>query len=461
MQLRASQLAGYAAGDAAYNLVFSMVSMFLLLYYTDVAGIPAAAAGTIFLVVRIWDAIGDPIAGWLVDRTSSRWGKFRPWLLFGCLPLLLLSVATFNVPDWGPVGKLVYASVTYAALAMAFSLVNIPYGSLAAAMTQEPIERAKLATARTMGAGATMLVLALVVAPQINNSEDLQGSLLTTTLTFVLVGAGLYLFTFFTARENVPRGVEHVSLKHSLRTLKQNRPLILLCLSSVFFLTAMFSLNTIGIYYARDVLGNANLYIVITLAKLGPLVMLTPAVPAIVRRFGKKNGYLAGCLAMIIGAAGVLFAPVSPPAVAIVFFLVIGVGLTIVNVLMWSLEADTVEYGEWKTGARTEGATYAAFSFTRKVGQALGGAVAAYTIGLAGYVGGAEVQSTSAIWGIRAAAGLIPIVCAGVAVAIMVMYPLTEQKFREITGEMARRGADPPSGAPTAAEPGSQHTAPN
>lgn len=441
MKLRTSQLLGYAAGDAGNNLAFSMASMFLLLYYTDVAGIPAAAAGTLFLVVRIWDGIADLIAGQLVDRTSSRWGKFRPWLLFGSLPLLLLSVATFWVPDWDVTGKLIYAYVTYAAVGTVYSLVNIPYGSLAAAMTQEPVERSKLASARSMGSAATVLMLSFVVAPQIKNGDNLQRSLLLTTLAFVVVGTALYVFAFFTAKETVQRDVEHVSLKHSLLTLKRNRPLIMLCVSSLFFLTAMYSLQTIGVYYARDVLGDPNYYIYITAAQVGLMFLLAPIVPRIVRTFGKKSGYVGGGLVMIVGAIGVLFAPGSAPYVALGFFLLIGVGLAVVNTLMWSLEADTVEYGEWKTGARTEGATYAVFSFVRKVGQAVGSAAAAYTIALTGYVGGAEVQSASALWGIRAAAGLVPTVCAIVAIAIMAAYPLTERRFRELTADVAQRRA--------------------
>lgn len=442
MKLRVSQLLGYAAGDSANNLAFSMASMFLLLYYTDVAGIPPAAAGTIFLVVRVWDGIADLVAGRLVDRTSSRWGKFRPWLLFGSIPLLLLSVLTFSVPDWGLTGKLVYAYVTYAAVGTAYSLVNIPYGSLAAAMTQDPVERSKLASARSMGSAATILLLSFLVSPQIKNSENLQQSLLTTTLLFVVIGGALYLFTFFTAREAVQRDIQKVGLKDSLVTLKRNRPLILLCASSLAFLTAMFSLQTIGVYYARDVLGNSHFYIFITVAQMGLMFLLAPLAPFIVRRFGKKPGFIGAGVVMIIGSLGVMFAPASVPWVALGFFVLIGVGLGLVNTLMWSLEADTVEYGEWTTGARMEGATYAVFSFVRKLGQAFGGAAAAYTIGLAGYVGGAAAQSESAVWGIRAAAGVVPAGCVLIAIAIMLAYPLTEKRFREITAQVAQRRAE-------------------
>lgn len=449
MKLRISQLFGYAAGDAGNNLAFSMASMFLLLYYTDVAGIPAAAAGTIFLVVRIWDGAADLVAGRLVDKTSSRWGKFRPWLLFGSIPLLLLSVATFAVPDWGLTGKLIYAYVTYAAVGTAYSLVNIPYGSLAAAMTQDPVERSKLASARSMGAAATILLLSFAVSPQIRGSANLQQSLLVTTLVFVVVGGGLYLFTFFTARETVQRDVQQVGLKESLATLRKNRPLILLCVSSLFFLTAMFSLQTIGVYYARDVLGNANYYIAITAAQMVLMFLLAPLAPSIVRRFGKKAGYIGASAVMMAGSTGAMFVPASVPYVAIGCFVLIGVGLGLVNTLMWSLEADTVEYGEWRTGVRAEGATYAVFSFVRKLGQAFGGAAAAYTIGLAGYVGGAAVQSESALWGIRAAAGIVPAGCVAIAIGIMMVYPLTEKRFREITAEVAQRRAERDTASPT------------
>lgn len=442
MKLPTTQLLGYAAGDSANNLVFSMASMFLLVYYTDVAGIPATAAGTIFLVVRIWDGVADLIAGRLVDRTSTRWGKFRPWLLFGSAPLLLLSAAVFWMPDWGPGGKLFYAYMTYAALVMAYSLVNIPYGAMAAVMTQDPGERTKLAAARSMGATATGMMLSFVVAPQMNDAENLQRSLTTTVLVFAVLGFGLYVFNFLTARENVERDVEHVSLKESLNTLRRNRPLVVLCLSSLLFLTALYSVQTIGVYYARDVLGNASYMIAITLATAGTMFLVAPLAPKIVRTFGKKHGYIYGGLTVCVGSIGVMFTPASLPVLALAFFVVMGFGKGLVNTLMWSLEADTVEYGEWKTGTRTEGTTYAVFSFTRNLGQAAGSATAAYTIGLAGYVAGANAQSPSAEWGIRAAAGLIPAALVLAAIALIAAYPLTEKTFRELTSEVARRRAE-------------------
>ena len=154
---------GYGAGDFAFNLAFSLSTAFLLYYYTDVAGISAAAVGTMFLVVRLWDAFADLLAGRLVDRTMTRWGKFRPFIMFGAVLLLFMSFLTFRVPASFDEGmKLVYAYATYAILGLLYSLVNIPYGSLASAVTQSVRERAKLVAARAFGAGVGGVVLFIV-----------------------------------------------------------------------------------------------------------------------------------------------------------------------------------------------------------------------------------------------------------------------------------------------------------
>lgn len=441
-KLRFRTYLGYAAGDAGNNLAFSMTSMFLLLYYTDVVGISAAAAGTLFLVVRVWDAFADIWAGRQVDKTMTRWGKFRPFFLFGSLPLLLLSVATFTVPGGlGGTGKLIYAYATYALLGLAYSLVNIPYGSLASAMTQEPVERARLASFRSMGTAATIIALAFIVAPQIKNSDNLQQSLTLTTLLFVVIGFGLYMLLFSTSKERVARDVAHVTLKQSLGTLKGNRPLLMLCLSALSFLVGMFTLQTVQAYYARDVLGDANYFIILTVVSTGVMFVVAGFIPRIVRAVGKKPAYISASIIAIVAALGIALTPSSRPGLAIAFFGLYGVGMAAVNTLMWALEADTVEYGEWRTGVRTEGTTYAVFSFTRKVGQAVGGAAAAYGLGFVGYIAQQEVQSEATQDGIRFIAGFVPAAFILVGVLIMIFYPLTETRFRTMVAEVAARRA--------------------
>src|SRR3954469_20715294 len=328
-KLGPAQYLGYASGDAANNLAFSMSSLFLLLYYTDVADISAAAVGTMFLVVRFWDAMTDLFAGRLVDRAQTRWGKFRPFILFGALPLLLMSVAVFSIPTGlhGTSGALVWAYVTYAALGLLYSLVNIPYGSLAAAMTQVPTERARLATWRVFGSNLTILMLAFVVAPQIKGSDNLQRSLTITTGAFVLVGAILYLITFLTAKEQVQRDVPSVSLRQSFSTLRTNRPLIMLCVSSLLFLTGMIAAQTVGAFYARDVLGNATYFIYITLVQTVGTFLVAAFIPQIVRTLGKKTGYLTLGLVAVVAGVGIALAPASVPVIPLFFFFLLGIGV--------------------------------------------------------------------------------------------------------------------------------------
>ncbi|HET6531446.1 MAG TPA: glucuronide transporter [Actinoplanes sp.] len=439
------QYLGYAAGDAANNLAFSMSSFFLLIYYTDVVGISAAAAGTLFLVIRVWDGFADIFAGRVVDRTMTRWGKFRPFFLFAGPPVLLLSVATFTLPGLveGDGAKLLVAYLTYGLLGLAYSLVNIPYGSLAAAMTQHPGERAKLASFRMIGTAVTTIMLAFVVSPQIQrfrgDPDGFQRSLLITTSIFVVVGVVLYLFLFITARETVQRDVGHVSAKQSFTTLKGNKPLIMLCVASLAFLTAMFSLQTVQVYYARDVLGDANLLTLLTVLSVGSIFIVAPLVPRLVRAIGKKRAFLSFAALGVLAGIGISLSPPSTPWVSMVFFGLMGVCTAGVNTLMWALEADTVEYGEWKTGVRTEGITYALFSFTRKLGQAVGGAVAAYAIALGGYVGGAAIQDENALDAIRYASGFIPVVFILLGMLIFFRYPLTEQTFATMVAETQAR----------------------
>lgn len=439
VKLGPRQYLGYAAGDAANNLAFSMSSMFLLLYYTDVVGIAAATVGTLFLVIRVWDAFADIFAGRMVDRTSTRWGKFRPYLLFVPLPLLLLNVAVFTVPDLSETAKVVYAFVSYGLFGLAYSLVNIPYGSLATAMTQDSAERSKLASGRVVGANLAILVLAVVVSPQIEGADDLQGALTAITLGLVVVGTALFLATFFTAREQVDRPAQTFTVRETARALKENRAMVVLCLGAVTFLTGWFSLQTVTIYYARDVLGNASYYAVLVVVQTLTTFVAAAFIPRLVRAIGKKGGYqLLGVIA-IVGALGLTFAPASTPAFAIALFAVLGVGLGGVNTLMFALASDTVDYGEWKSGVRTEGANYSIFSFMRKVGQAVGAALAAFAIGIGGYVAGQSAQPDSAVDAIKIASGVIPAAFLLLSVAIMAAYPLTEERFRQIVAEIAAR----------------------
>ncbi len=436
---------GYGLGDVANNFAFAMGALFLLNYYTDVAGISAAAAGTMLAVVRIYDAVMDVVAGRVIDRTSTRWGRFRPFLLWGAIPLMLLSVAVFAVPgSWSATEKLIYAYVTYALLGTAYYFVNIPYGSLATVMTQQPRERARIGASRTIMASMTFVFLALVLGPVVRklSGAELQAQLTQFTLILATAGLVLYFICFKSTREVVKRDVESPALKDSVGTLFTNRPLMMLCVVALCVLIGYFALTASAMYYARYVLGDAKLFVtmIVIIALIGTLIA-APLVPMLVGRFGKKNAFLLG---LGLGAAGFtsLFLTSAATIGMVYFSLGLGaVGVMMSMTVMWALEADTVEYGEWKTGIRIEGLTYSFFSFTRKCGQALGGSIPAFLLAGSGYIPNASTQSESALQSIQQGIALVPAIAFALAFILMLFYPLTDKRHAELVKEIQDRRA--------------------
>jgi glucuronide carrier protein len=453
---------GYGAGDFGFNLAFSLSTSFLLYYYTDVAGISAAAIGTMFLVVRLWDAFADLLAGRLVDRTMTRWGKFRPFIMFGAVPLLFMSFLVFHVPTSFDAGlKLIYAYATYAVLGLIYSLVNIPYGSLASAVTQSVHERAKLVAARAFGAGIGGVILTFVVGNYISDlrgqkalikgPEDLvayqaavQGVFTKVTLAFIVIGTAAFLFTAWACRERVLRTQPTISIKETFATVRSNKPLAYLCGSSFFYLIGVFAVGGTTAFYAQYVLGNIGLVGIITLVNTGITLLITPFIPKIIDWFGKKRVFQYCGLFTIVGGVGLFFAPANMFWLVLLTLAVKGIGASLINTVMFGLEADTVEYGEWQTGRRSEGATYALFSFTRKVTQSIGGAVGAWALAIGGYIAASAatpspVQPESAIIAIKATIGLLPAACALIAMLIFIKYPLTDTRFQQIRDETESR----------------------
>ncbi len=448
---------GYGSGDAANNLAFTLGTTFLLLYYTNVVRLSAAAIGTMFLIVRLWDAFTDLYAGRVIDRTMTRWGKFRPFLLFGSVPVLVMSMLTFAVPaGWNGGAQLLYAYITYAVLGLAYSMVNIPYGSLATVMTQVSRERAKLAMSRTIGAGLAGLLLTFIISPRIQHitadksltagerAHQLQSVFFQTTLFFILLGFALYFLTFRYCQESVVRTEPRISIRDTLKTVRTNKPLGILCASSFFYLIGAFAVGGSTAYYAIYVLGNATYVIWITLATFLIQLLIAPIVPSLVVRFGKRNLYQYCGLFTVIGGVALFFVPGNHIALALFCIAVKGLGVSLINTLMFALEAETVDYAEWKTGHRSEGASYAIFSFTRKITQSIGGALGAFALALGGYVtklAAGQVQPDSALTAIKASIGLVPAVAAVLGMLCFIAYPLTEKRFAAIVAETEARKA--------------------
>lgn len=446
--LRWSSVIGYGLGDMANNFAFAMGVMFLLNYYTDVAGIPAAAAGTMLAVVRVYDAVMDMVAGRVIDRTRTRWGRFRPFLLWGAVPLMLLSVTVFSVPaGWSCGAKLVYAYLTYALLGTVYSFVNIPYGALAGVMTQEPRERARLGASRTLFAIGTGCFLAMVLSPIVRSLSGvaLQQRLTQFTLLLALVGVVLYFVCFKTSREIVEHSVVPPKLGESLATICANRPLLILCASALCILAGIFSANAAMIYYARYVLGDpGKFFLIIMTTTIAGALVGTLLAPRLVGGFGKKRVFLLGSLVAMFAYFVLFLIPAPDFALVLVLLGVASVGKILLGTVMCALEADTVEYGEWCSGVRIEGLTYSFFSFTRKCGQAIGGSLPAFLLATSNYIPNAQSQTAAAQLAIRQGTMLVPAVAFAAALLLMAFYPLTDQRFTQILQEIrARRDVSP------------------
>lgn len=433
---------GYAAGDVANNLTFSMISAFLLLYYTDVAGITAATAGTLFLAVRVWGGVTDLVAGATVDRTRTRWGRFRPYLAFGSVPLIASLVAVFTVPQALPLtGRIIWAYASYALFSLLYSFVNVPYGSLAASVTYLPRVRTRLSAARSLGAASTVLLVAVLVSPQVAHSADLQRSLTLTTIGFGVAGIVLYLFCFATAAEAAtpPPRPSRLSARGLVRALTGNLPLVLLCLQQVIVLAAMFSMGAVALYFARDVLGDATLFAWLTLAQTIGMIFAAVVVPRSVAQLGAKTVYTSSLAVAVIGCVGLVVVPAGWTSLAVVLFGLVGVGVGVVNTLVWSMQADTVDYGQWRLGQRTEGTNYSLVSFSRKLGQGIGGGVAGWILAAGNYIGVAGPVTPQAGQAIRMALAGFPALAFAVALVAMLRYPLTEGRHEAIISDLRRR----------------------
>ncbi|WP_193636325.1 glycoside-pentoside-hexuronide (GPH):cation symporter [Brachybacterium subflavum] len=439
----------YGAGDAGCNTAFAFAGNFLPLYFITVLGLPASVVATISLVVLIWDAFADVIAGRIVDSTMTRWGKFRPFILFGSLPLMIMTVLLFTIPHMGSQGlTAVVAAVIYAVWGFVYSMVNIPYGSLAPAITQVAEDRGKLGAARTYGGQIITLLLVLVISPQINqhqgDADALQHSITVSALGFLVLGMALFMITFFGVRERVFRETPKLTVRQSLRVIRTNRPLAFLCASSVIFLGGMYGMQAVAAFFTSFVLGDATLFIWLTLAGVVANLVAAPFAPKIIASIGKRRGYLVGCAAFVVG--GIIMLVLGHVlAFALIGYFLINLGVGLNNTLMWALEGDTVEYGEWKNDDRAEGATYSLFSFARKMSQAVGRYLALSFIALFGFMEGSDAVATATNTsdhvrlGLSLVMGGLPILMGILAAIVMKFYPIDEKTFATMVEELHER----------------------
>ena len=401
---------GYGLGDTASHFVWDMVGFWLLFFYTDVYKIPAAAAGTIMLVARFWDMAIDPVIGIVSDRTQTRWGKFRPYILFGAVPYALLAILTFTTPNLGETGKIIYAGATYVLLMTAYAAVNLPYSSLAAVMTDDTYERAGLNTYRFICAfGGQFVVtgLALTLAKFFGGGDKAQGFQYTLIL-FGFLSLVFFFITFKTSKERVqPSPALKNSLKEDIKNLGKNRPWIVLAIVGVVSFVMFAMQNAAIAYYFKYYIGKEDNVQLFNVVGTVALIVALPFSKPLARRFGNKNVFIGSSL--ISGAFFIaMYLPGDKSLFTIYVLNILGkMAYAPAVPLLWTMIADSADYSEWKTGRRATGLYFSAATFAQKAGWGIGAAIAGWVLTVFNYVPEAT-QTATALTGIKLLVSVIP-----------------------------------------------------
>ena len=449
----------YGFGDMASSMFWKIFGMYMLYFYTDFFGLAPAAVGTMFLVTRIWDSVNDPIFGMIADRTRSRWGKFRPWILFGAVPFSVLGVLTFLVPpmSWTPAMRLLYAYVTYTSMMMVYSAVNVPYASLLGVISPDGRDRNALSSYRMFFAYAGSFIALALVEPLVHSYSALGGidsearGWALTVATIGILCTILLLLCFRGVRERVqPVADRQGSVWNDLKDLCRNRPWWILLGAGIAALIFNSIRDGATIYYFKyyvrqdqtAAIGGfftlSALYLMV--GQISNMIGVALAAP-LADRFGKKRVYLS---AMIIATLlSIAFYSLRPDQLVPIFLLqtLISVCAGSIFPLLWSMYADIADYSEWKTGRRATGLIFSSSSMSQKFGWTLGGALTGWLLARYGFQAN-EVQSAEAIHGIRMMLSWLPAVGTILSVIFIWFYPLDEKAMKTVSDELETRRKD-------------------
>ena len=433
------QRIGYGSSDFACNLIWQMISLYLLYFYTNVMHLDATQISVMFLITKIFDGITDLIVGFLIDKTNTRWGKSRPWILFGAIPFAVTSVLAFSVPDISQQGMLIYAYVSYMLLSLAYTVVNIPMASILPALSEDTHERTVLASSRTFfsSLGSTVVsAFALTMVDRFGNGNEALGFRIVMMI-FGLVGCLVFFFCFFNTKERVQNHTAKVSLKANIMSLLHNKPWKLFALNIVWFFGGYVLQASAVIFYFTYVVGDKNLVqLVATITTLVPIVANLCA-PFLVKLTSKRNLMTSGNIVHSLGLLVVFFGNGNVP-VMIVGAVIAAAGYGIKGSMHFAMQPDPVDYGEWKSGVNTAGTLSAVNGFIGKVGMAIASSAGAALLAAGGFDEYAAVQTASANTAITAMYIWVPIAMNVASVITMCFYDL-DKNYTNIVKELEAR----------------------
>jgi GPH family glycoside/pentoside/hexuronide:cation symporter len=444
---------GYGAGDTASNIFYQAFNIVLFYYYTDVWGIAPGTVGTIFLVARFWDAVNDPAMGILADRTQTRWGRYRPYLLWLFIPFGVVGFLTFASPDLEGGMKIFYAASTYTLLGMIYTAINVPYSAMMGVMTPDTEERTILASYRFVGAFSAALIIGATVKP-LASALGGGNEMLGYRLTFAVLGAlasVLFLFTFLTTRERLASTKDEADtrIRSDLKILVKNKPWLVMAVAGILTLSNVAVRGAVTFHYFKYYVGDTGEKFLWWM-DLTSFFLATGSIAFIVgifftntlrKRFGKRNALIGLTLLNAVGTIGFFF--ISPDNIALM--LVVNLIATLfagpTPGLVWAMYTDVADYGELKFGRRTTALVFSAAIFAQKMGLMIGGTLSGWILGWVGFVANAD-QTPEAMMGIRVMFCFIPGAFAIANGLVVLLYPITEKQVLEMEKELeARRAA--------------------
>ncbi len=461
-KLKLKEKAGYGFGDFASSMFWKMFSVYLLFFYTDVFGISAAVVGTMFLVTRIFDGLNDPIMGILADRTNTKWGKFRPYLLWMAIPFALFGVLTFTTPDLTTSSKIIYAYVTYCLMMIVYTAVNVPYASLLGVMTSNLKDRTSLASFRFIFAFAGSILVLATAEPLVEYLSNDQGAInpqkgWQQTMTIYGIIAAIFFFgTFYLTRERIqPPKEQKTDLRSDLKDLAKNVPWFILLGAGIFTLIFNSIRDGSTIYYFKYYfvsqeafqlpllnvpLTYSTLYLVLgQAANIIGVVLAKPISDAI----GKKKTFMGAMILATVLSCIFFFFGAEQLSLIFIFQFLISICAGIVFPLLWSMYADIADYSEWETGRRATGLIFSSSSMSQKMGWTLGGALTGWILAYYGFEANMD-QTEEAKTGIRLMMSVLPALGALISSIFMIFYKLDDNFMIKINKELSlRRNKEP------------------
>lgn len=429
----------YAAGDAGINLYFMSTMTFLLYFYTDYFGLQADVAAAVFLVARMVDAVTDPFMGYIADRTRSKWGRFRPYLMFGGIPLAVISVATFTVPDFNETGKIIWAYVTYILFGVLYTVVAVPYAAMTSVLTDDYNERSTLTTYRMAGAFTGALVILLCMPRLASMFGGELGYQLAMCIAGVL-GTLLLYWSFAGTKERDDLAIpdQHVSVRDALKVLGSNPPLWIAVTLFVLGIVAFTFRQTTVPYYFKYVMGRMDLMESFLITTLVVMFIGLAVIPKLSARLGKARTVQIGAIVAIVGATG--FYLNSPTNVVMVYVWgsIMAIGGAPIAVLGWAMLADTIEYAQHSHDSRADGVIFSAATFFQKTGKAIAGAAIPTVLFYTGFVANQE-QQEDALDGILMCIALLPLLVNLLLLVICFTYKLDAELHGRIVDEIKDR----------------------